>query len=253
MSKGIIYLVSGGRSYLGELMTSLESLRRVESTLPVTVFSRFELPRRAKADFKKIESNDHPLKLKVQVLRQSPYEQTLFLDTDTSIRKPIAQLFGELETYDFCVANSHDADWSVNPPRFLNMVKQRDYNTGVLVYKKASPPMRRFLDRWEEAVRGQDPADMWAGHNCDQHHFNKLVTAGTLEECGVAFKELDNIIYNCRGAMYDAVMKLGRADDIHIFHHRTRSMKLRKLLYSISNPQTTREFFRKATARIRAF
>jgi len=252
MSQGIIYLVSGGRSYLGELMTSLDTLRRVESTLPVTVFSRFELPRGAKADFQRITSNEHPLKLKVLTLRQSPYERTLFLDTDTSIRGPLSPLFAELDKHDFCVANSHDADWSVTPPRFLKMVKERDYNTGVLLYKKSSPPMERFLRQWEDAVLAQDPNDMWAGHYCDQYYFNKLVTAGALGECGVNYKELDNIIYNCRGAMYEAVQKQGRLKDIRIFHHRTRRMKLRKLFYSTMDPQTAREILKKVTARLRA-
>ena len=45
MKRGIIYLASGGRSYLGELLTSFQSLRRWEPTLPVTVFSRFTLPK----------------------------------------------------------------------------------------------------------------------------------------------------------------------------------------------------------------
>ena len=41
MKRGITYLASGGRSYLGELLTSIQSLRRHEPDLPVTVFSRF--------------------------------------------------------------------------------------------------------------------------------------------------------------------------------------------------------------------
>jgi hypothetical protein len=249
-SQGVIYLVSGGRSYLGELMTSLGSLRRHEPDLPVTVFSRFPLPRSAKADFKQIDSPEHPLKLKVLSLRQSPYEHTLFIDTDTSLRAPVRDVFAHLQDHDFCAANSHEADWSVQPPRFVRMVKPRDYNTGVLIYNKTSPATDAFLQRWEQAVLAQDASDMWAGHNCDQHYFNRLVTAGALEECGVRFKELDNIVYNCRGTMYDAVAAEGRAGDIRIFHHRTRAMKLRKLFYAATDPATIHELARKFTRRV---
>ena len=250
MSHGAIYLVSGGRSYLGELMTSLASLRRHDPSLPVTVFSRFPLPRSASAEWRPVTSREHPLKLKVLTLRESPYERTLFLDTDTSIRGPLTPVFATLDRCDFAAANSHEADWSVTPPRFLAMVKPGDYNTGVLLYRK-SPAMLAFLERWEAAVRAQDPADMWAGHNCDQHHFNRLVSTGALAECGVRFEELDNVQWNCRGAMHPAVRAAGREGDIRILHHRTRAMKLRKFLYAATDPATAREIVRKAVGRLR--
>jgi len=246
---GVIYLVSGGRSYLGELITSLKSLRRHEPDLPVTVFSRFKVPAALRCDSVPLDSREHPLKLKVLTLRRSPYERTLFLDTDITLHGPLRPVFGNLDGHDFCAANSHEADWSVAPPKFVAMVKPGDYNTGVLLYRK-SDTMLRFLSRWEEAVLAQDAADMWAGHNCDQHHFNQLVRAGALQECGVRFHELDNVIYNCRGIMRDEVKRLGREADIRVFHHRTRAMKLRKLFYSATDPGTAREVVRKVWGRV---
>jgi len=247
---GIIYLVSGGRSYLGELITSLKSLRHHDPDLPVTVFSRFKVPASLRCDCVPLDSREHPLKLKVLTLRRSPYERTLFLDTDITIHGPLRPVFAHLDTHDFCAANSHEADWSVNPPRFVAMVKPRDYNTGVLLYRK-SDAFLRFLSRWEAAVLAQDAADMWAGHNCDQHHFNQLVRAGALEACGVNFHELDNVVYNCRGIMLEEVKRLGREADMRVLHHRTRAMKLRKLLYSATDPATARDVLRKVGARVK--
>jgi hypothetical protein len=247
---GVIYLVSGGRSYLGELITSLKSLRRHEPELPVTVYSRFKVPASLRCEQVALDSREHPLKLKVLTLRRSPYERTLFLDTDITIHGALRPVFANLDGHDFCAANSHEADWSVVPPKFVAMVKPGDYNTGVLLFRK-SDAMLRFLTRWEEAVLAQDPSDMWAGHNCDQHHFNRLVRAGALADCGVNFHELDNVVYNCRGVMLDEVKRLGRESDIRVFHHRTRAMKLRKLFYSSTDPATAREVVRKMFARVR--
>ncbi len=249
-SFGVIYLVSGGRSYLGELITSLKSLRQHDPELPVTVFSRFKIPSSLRCNWVPLDSREHPLKLKVLSLRRSPYERTLFLDTDITLHGPLRPVFDNLITHDFCCANSHEADWSVSPPRFVAMIKLRDYNTGVLLYRK-SDAFLRFLTRWENAVLAQDASDMWAGHNCDQFHFNKLVTAGALEECGVCFHELDNIIWNCRGIMRAEVQRLGRESDIRVFHHRTRAMKLRKLLYSATDPATARDVFRKISVKVK--
>ncbi len=249
MKRGIIYLASGGRSYLGELLTSFESLRRFEPDLPVTIFSRFAVPAGLKnCTARPITSLEHPLKLKVLTLKESPYEETLFLDTDTTVRGPLAPIFDQLAEHDFAAANSHEADWSVQPYRFISMVKERDYNTGVLLYRKTDP-MRRFLAAWETAVLAQDAADMWAGHNCDQFHFNRLVTDGVLEQAGVDFLELDNVVCNARGIMVPEIKRLGRMADIRILHHRTRAMKARKLLYSVTDWPTIREIGIKALNR----
>lgn len=251
MKRGIIYLASGGRSYLGELLTSFHSLRRHEPDLPVTVFSRFSVPAGlAHCDSRPLTSDEHPLKLKVLTLKESPYEETLFLDTDTTVLGPLRGIFDQLGSHDFAAANSHEADWSVNPPRFVAMVKPRDYNTGVLLYRKTES-MRRFLGKWEAAVLAQDAADMWAGHHCDQFYFNKLVGEGALEASGVDFLELDNVIANARGSMLPEIRRLGRMAEVRILHHRTRSMKLRKLFYSVTDWPTIREIGLKAVNRLR--
>jgi hypothetical protein len=250
-SRGVIYLAAGGKSYLGELLTSLKSLRRHDPDLPVTVFSRFRLPASARCQHVDFRSAEHPLKQKVMVLRQSPYDQTLFLDTDTTVLGSLRPAFDFLTDHDFAVANMYVCDWTARPPRLISLVKPDDYNTGVLLYDK-SPASLRFLDRWEQAVRGQDASDMWAGHNCDQDHFNRIVSAGAMQDCGVRFAALPNIVYNVRGLMVPELKRLGVWQNARILHHRTRAMKLRKALYSFTDWATAREILIKIADRSKA-
>lgn len=246
---GVIYLASGGRSYLGELLTSLRSLRSHEPDLPVTVFSKFAPPRSAKCDYVAMDEREHPLKQKVMVLRQSPYPETLFLDTDTTVLGPVTPIFDFLREMDFAVANMFEADWSKRPPRLLNLVKPNDYNTGVLLYNN-SPQTRAFLECWERAVRAQDPADMWAGHNCDQDYFNKIVREGAAAASGIRLGTFPNTVYNVRGIMVGEMKSRGLWPAARILHHRTRSMKLRKALFSVTDPMTAREIALKAWNRV---
>lgn len=247
--RGVIYLASGGRSYLGELLTSLRSLRSHEPNLPVTVFSRYDLPSGVDCQHVKFDTEHHPLKEKVMVLPQSPYEETLFLDTDTTVLAPISPIFDFLKDLDFAVGNMFEADWTVQPPKFLNLVKPGDYNTGVLVFN-SSPATKAFLEKWKEAVLPQDPKDMWAGHNCDQDYFNKIVTAGAPEACGLQFGPFPNTIYNVRGSMVPEMKRTGIWKDARILHHRTRRMKLRKMLFSFTDPVTAREVAIKMWGRV---
>jgi hypothetical protein len=249
-SRGVIYLVSGGRSYLGELLTSLRSLRRYEPTLPVTVFSRFALPAGTPCSWVPFRSDHHPLKEKVMVLPLSPYEETLFLDTDTTILGPVQPIFDYLNELDFVVGNMFLGDWSVKPTKLLALVKPDDYNTGVLVFRR-TPETGAFLDKWKEAVLPQNPKDMWAGHNCDQDYFNKIVREGAPQDCGLRFGTFPNVIYNVRGTMTPELKNQGLWPEVRIYHHRTRRMKVNKMLFSFTDPDTAREVAIKLWGRLK--
>jgi hypothetical protein len=248
--RGVIYLVSGPRSYLSELSTSLASLRRHEPDLPVTVFSRYELPRRARCEHVRYDNGHHPLKQKVLVLRDTPYEQTLFLDTDTTVLGPITPVFEHLGPANFAAAHASLVDRTRQPPRLVELEDPSEFNTGVLLYDD-SAATRAFLQRWQDTVMPQDPADMWAGHNCDQSYFNRLVPAGAADECGVVLGVLPNTVYNVRGIMVDEMKRRGIWKDARIFHHRTNQMKVRKALFSVTDPALLVESARKLTGKVR--
>lgn len=238
--EGVIYLVSGPRSYLGELRTSLLSLRRHEPDLPVTVFSPYEIRKDLRVDHLQYDNDLHPLQQKVDVLGASPYAKTLFLDTDTTVLGPIRPIFDHLDVHGFAVAHASLADYSVRPPKLAALVDPTQYNTGVLCFND-SPGTCRFLARWKSEVFAQDPADMWPGHHCDQTHFNQLVAEGAIDECGVDFTSISNTVYNVRGLMIEEMKRQGMWDDARILHHRTRGMKARKLAYSLTDIAAAKE------------
>ena len=111
----------------------------------------------------------------------------------------------------------------------LQLEHPEQFNTGVLCFD-SSEATRAFLDRWFETVLGQDPTDMWPGHNCDQTWFNRLVVEGVPQECEMSMTVLPNREY-ARGAMVEELQRRGLWDDVRIFHHRTCAMKARKALY----------------------
>lgn len=238
-SKGVVYVVAGSKNYVGELITSVKSLRSHNKGLSITVFTNFEIPDRLDVTVRSLEFLDNPHKLKVCSLRRSPYERTLFLDTDTQIRGTLDPLFDELDFKDFCAANSHLADYSVRPPRFINMKKVGGYNTGVLLFRKCHAT-EAFLKLWEEAVCAHDSSNMWAGHFGDQYFFNDLVSNGKAQATGVRWGVLDNLRWNCRGIARSHVVSLGRWPEVVILHERSKTMKLRKLFLAVTHLATAK-------------
>ena len=84
---------------------------------------------------------------KIRAMLESPYEQTLYLDTDTYICQPCEDIFWALDLYDLAVA--HEA--------YRNEYKFEEFpgsfpafNSGVVVFKK-TPAVTKFLADWEES------------------------------------------------------------------------------------------------------
>lgn len=243
--RGIIYVVTGNRSYMGELVSSLKSLRRHEPDLPVVVYTNFPVPVKYNVKVVPLGDYDNPHKHKVSSIRRSPFEETLFLDTDIEIRGSLKPLFDELMGRDFCAANAHEADYLARPPRFIAMVKEAIFNTGVLLYRKTDAT-NRFLEKWEDAVVKQDSSQMWAGHYGDQYFFNDLLTRGAREECGLRWGTVENWRWNLRSIAKQQVISEGKWAEVSIMHERTKGMKIRKLIFAITDYATIRVMLEKA-------
>jgi hypothetical protein len=200
----------------------------------VTVFSSYAIPDRLDADHVRYVSSLHPLQQKVDVLRRSPYDETLFLDTDTTIRGPVVEIFDLAAAGNFAAAKAYRMVPTGTGGDRIELEHPDHFNTGVLCFD-SSDATTAWLDRWFEAVRAQDPHDMWPGHNCDQTWFNRLVADGVPQQCGLDMVVIANGRYNVRGAMAPELKRLGRWDDVRIYHHRTPSMRARKAMYSLTD------------------
>lgn len=141
-SRGCIYIATGC-AYLDEAFVSYTSLRRHMPDLPVCCFT--DDPEYAKRFFSHVERIDRPFRNfleKVPPLLKSPFERTLFLDTDTVINAPIDDLFDLLDRFDLAAAP--DPFWVEAPgcPACFQHL-----NTGLIVYRRTDQVMD-FFRRW---------------------------------------------------------------------------------------------------------
>ncbi|MGV3663495.1 MAG: hypothetical protein ACO1TE_25210 [Prosthecobacter sp.] len=89
---------------------------------------------------------------KISLMALSPFERTIFLDTDTYVARPLEGLFALLDRYDMLVTPSSNAEVDFEFERthapFSSIPKELgDFNTGVLAYRW-SDAMRQFFQDW---------------------------------------------------------------------------------------------------------
>ncbi|MCS4047520.1 hypothetical protein GGQ04_002668 [Salinibacter ruber] len=151
--KGIIYVASG-QAFIEEACSSAESVRRHMPDVPITLFTHQRVSPPEIDDVivdERLEKGGNPKEGKIACLSRTPYDRTLFLDTDTYICEDISELFLLLDAFE--VAAAHDparlyyageSHPSTLPESFPEL------NTGVLLYKTDSPSVRALLRAWKE-------------------------------------------------------------------------------------------------------
>lgn len=218
MSQGVIYLATGKPKYIRECLFSASSLKKHCPDLPITLFT--DNPNLKSSLFEQIivvNDNLHPLKKKVRYLVDSPYERTLFLDTDTQVLKPIYEMFEWLDDYDFCIGNAPDI---VREKQHLKLQSytHKSYNTGVFLYRKNAYTLA-FFKKWLELVNCQDETKMKPGLYCDQDCFNQLILTNNYHlECNMIIKVFPNVIYNARPLIIEKLRKEGKLKNTKILH-----------------------------------
>lgn len=146
MSRGVLY-VATGEQYLDEARLSAQSVRenmpdmdialitdeRIESDL----FDIVEIDQTLEDDFS--SSNLHS--------ELSPFDKTLFLDTDTYVCDDVTELFDILEDFDIAIAPTLSEDKVLDVPR-----PWTQYNTGVIAYKE-NERTDELLSLWDKIYK----------------------------------------------------------------------------------------------------
>ena len=154
MPNGAVYIITQDPRYVGLLLTSAASLKAAMPGLPITAFSQFPVESPFFERVELVEPSRDGFYDKTKLIRDSPYERTLFIDADTYVLEPVPELFALADRFDCAATHEEylDTDWHHRysrpdiPPSFP------EFNTGVLMLKK-SERVSRMLDQWGSLYR----------------------------------------------------------------------------------------------------
>ena len=150
MTKGILY-IAFGENFLKELTLSAESVKRFCPDLHITVFSDKPVISEFVDECRLIGARH--LRPKVDYINHSPYDRTLFLDTDTIIDYDISDMFDILDNFDIALAH----DLARKRKKYSDAIPEygeipysfSELNTGVIAFKKGEKTESLF-NRWRE-------------------------------------------------------------------------------------------------------
>jgi hypothetical protein len=180
---GILY-VATGTACRAEAAVSARSVKAVWPEIPIAIKTDGPVDRGC---FDQIDLvSDAPDNLaKVRHLAETPFERTLFLDSDTYCVHPMPELFGILDRFDLAAA--HEAGrfatrWDGNTEVFIRASDLPEcfpeYNSGVIAFRR-EPRIFEMFARWmalcEEARKSPVP------HTQDQPSLRRAIYESGLQ------------------------------------------------------------------------
>lgn len=144
-TRGVLY-VAFGDNFLKELLFSAESVKKYNPDLHITVFADRIIESEFIDDCKKIDVKH--MRPKIDNIADTPYDETLFLDTDTIVNHNLDDMFDILEKYDIALVH----DLARKRKKFQHSIPEygqipysfSEINTGVIVFKKNDKVMELF-------------------------------------------------------------------------------------------------------------
>ena len=155
-TRGVLY-IAAGEKYIRAAIQSANSVRKYCPDLPSHLFSDwhnydvFDFDR-SPYPFTSVERIPDPhRRSKVDYLSRTPFDLTLYLDTDTKLYTDIREMFGILDRFDIALTHAHRrndphrlAPWRIELPQAFPQ-----YNGGVILYCK-TPKVIGFLEDWRD-------------------------------------------------------------------------------------------------------
>ncbi len=219
LTKGIIYTAGGKQRYIDEAIYSAKSVKKHNKSIGTTLFTSFKhVNSRYFDNIIYQEPIKHPQKYKIENMLNSPYEHTLYLDSDTKIVANIEELFDFLLIYDLGVTNRVKCEWNEHPV-FIDYIDERCYNGGFLLFNN-SEKVKTFIKAWSEKMNRNKDEDIRTGTvTGDQFPLNELFFDENLpDKLGIKYVILPNKVYNARPWLWKQAKIDGEYNNIKIFH-----------------------------------
>jgi hypothetical protein len=207
--RGVLYIATG-HEHVEEALLSAATVKRV-SDYPVTLVSDRDVDS---------DHVDTTLELvdprggtgdQMDGMWQTPYEETLYLDTDIYVAGDPTPALELLDRFDLAAAHAPhrkpDDDSALDPPPETFP----EYNSGVVAYRR-NGTVRSFLDRWGDEYE----TDLANGLERNQPSFRRA-----LYDSGLRLATLPTE-YNCRFGFPNQVSL-----PVRIFHGRLQSVENR--------------------------
>ena len=166
-TRGVVYVATGD-AYITEARESAASVREAMPGVPICLITDVDVDPGSAFDTIVTHAEGAGTKRFKQNLHLSPYDRTVFLDTDTFVAADVSDLFTVLDRFEIAakqISSDYNAKRLEVPSAFPEM------NSGVIVYRK-TPAVLALFEEWRRLFIEFESDYGWTW---DQLSFRKAV------------------------------------------------------------------------------
>jgi hypothetical protein len=225
---GVVYSCSGAAYVQEALLAARSSMRH--NAIPHVLFASVEVPSEPGLTVARFEPSPNPYVDKVANMRRSPFQRTLYLDTDTFVVEEIVHVLELLDRYDVVAAHAAGYRGLADPEVPIAFY---ELNTGVLAWR-ASERIEALMRGWEETYAAWLLAEPFPGAGkpslaADQPAFRRCAWQHDVS-LGVLAPE-----YNLRLGEPATIV-----DRVRVIHGRPRRRSLEQIAAAVNATQGPR-------------
>ena len=166
MNQGFVYIASnsaGGMKnidYVKEAIFSAKSLRKIHPDASITLFTNKQNEKLINT-FDVIKIVDIKLRSKQDILSMTPYEKTIYIDTDTYINENLYELFELLNKYELFACHDYARKRKFPIPEYMNIPTSfSELNGGVFGFKKCDN-FTKLMELWSHYYKKYKSITPW--------------------------------------------------------------------------------------------
>jgi hypothetical protein len=147
---GYIYIASNNvgndlHNYINEVIFSATSLRKHHPDAHITLFTDKPIKNNLFNDIKIV---DMKLRCKQKYFEESPYEKTIYIDSDTYINYNINDMFEMLDKYELLCCNDYARKRNLPIPEYMKIPYAfSELNGGIIGFKKCKN-LIKMIELW---------------------------------------------------------------------------------------------------------
>ena len=158
MNKGILYAATE-EDLVREAQTSAKTVKDEMGDLPIAIVTESETNPDGFDVVINLESPTHGFQDKILAMEKSPFEKTLYLDTDTYMNDDVQDVFEALDHFD--IAAVHNQNRDIYTEKNLGVPQCfPEYNSGVVAFNKSETKtfFKKWLKEYSEDHQGDQPS-----------------------------------------------------------------------------------------------
>lgn len=183
--RGILYITTGDDPYYTQAIDSCRSAKKEMPQIQTAIITDHNNPSKIFDNIiQKEDMHDGDLwKGKPAFINESPFEQTLFVDSDTYFVNSINEIWDILDYYDIAAAHTTHRRYDGPVP-----IPMAEYNTGVILFEK-NKNTELFFNDWEKN-HGELGENIHGTHIKDQPSFRHCLFQHTAVKNNIKFLTL---------------------------------------------------------------